>query len=63
MQGLSSLLHAEGLAVGALVLGGICLMGAHQDLIQRAVVCLLAVMGALLNSAFNALVSLAVHFA
>ena len=56
----SSLL-AEGLAVGALVCGGIGLVGAHQDPVQRAVICLLAMVLALLNSTLNALVCMTVH--
>ena len=55
------LLLTEGLAVGALVHGGICLMGTDQDSIQRAEVLLTAVVGALLHSAFDALVCMAVH--
>ena len=55
------LLLPEGLAVGALVHGRILLMGANQDLVQRAVVLMAAVMGALLDSAFDALVCVTVH--
>ena len=58
---LSHLFLAEGHAVGALVHGGIRLMGAHQDPVQRAVVLLTAVVCALANSAFNALVCVTVH--
>ena len=58
---LGSLLLAEGLAVGALVCGGVHLMGAHQDLLQRTVVLMTAVMGALLDGTFNALVCVTVH--
>lgn len=47
---------AEGFAVGALVLGGVVLVGAHQDLVQGAVVLLAAVVGALLHGAGNAVV-------
>ena len=36
-------------------------MGAHQDLVQGAVVLTLAVVCALLNGAFDALVGIAVH--
>ena len=54
-------LLAEGLAVGALVLGGVDLMSAHQDPIQRAVVLILAVISTLLDGAFNALVGMTVH--
>ena len=52
---------AEGLAVGALVLSGICLMGSHQDAVQRAVVLAVAVVCTLLNGAFDALVCIAAH--
>ena len=58
---LLSLLLAEGLAVGALVHSGVALVGAHQNAVQSAVICVGAVVGALLNGAFNALVSLAIH--
>ena len=56
-----TLLLAEGLAVRALIHGGILLMGADQDLVQRTVVLSLAMMGALLNGALNALVCMAIH--
>ena len=36
-------------------------MGAYQDAVQGAVVCLITMMGALLDGAFNALVCMAVH--
>ena len=36
-------------------------MGTHQDSVQRAVVLTVAVVGAGLNGAFNALVCMAVH--
>ena len=52
---------AEGLAVGALVHGGIGLMGAYQDPVQRAVVLVFTVMGALTHGAFNALVGVTIH--
>ena len=55
------LLLAEGLAVGALVHSRICLMGTHQDALQGAEVCVLAVVCTLCNGAFNALVCMAVH--
>jgi len=51
----------EGHAVGALVLAGVCLMGTYQDALQRAVVCFIAVMSALMNGALNALIGIAVH--
>ena len=57
----SRLLLAEGLAVGALVLGGIHLVGTHQDPVQRTVVLILAVISALLDGAFDALVGMAIH--
>ena len=56
-----SLLFAEGLAVGTLVLGGVALMGAHQNPVQGAVVLLVAVISALLYGAFNAAIGLIVH--
>ena len=55
------LLLPEGLTVGTLIHGRICLMGTHQDPLQRAEICILAVMGALLNSTLNALVCMAIH--
>ena len=55
------LLLAEGLAVGALIHGRILLMGAHQDLVQRAVVLSVAVISAGGDGAFDALVDIAVH--
>ena len=54
-------LLAEGLAVGALIHSGIGLMGADQDPLQGAVVGIGAVMCALLNGAFDALVCVAIH--
>lgn len=36
-------------------------MGAHQNVFQRAVILLVAVIGALLDSAFNGFVGVAVH--
>lgn len=59
--GKAVLLLAEGHAVSALVLGGIALMGAHHDLIQGAVVFLLAVVCTLVYGAFNGLVCVTVH--
>ena len=44
---------AEALAVGALILGGIGLMGADLDGVQAAVVHLAAVMGAAGDGAFD----------
>ena len=57
------LLLAEGHAVGTLIHCGISLVGAHHDPIQRTVVLVLAVMCALGNGAFDALVGIAVHMA
>ena len=57
----AGLLSAEGHAVGALVHGGIALVGAHQNLIQGAVVFALAVVCALMNGALHALVGMAIH--
>lgn len=56
-----ALLLAEGQAVGALVLGGVALMGAHHDAVQRTVVFRIAVVSALLNGAFDTLVCFAAH--
>ena len=56
-----SLLLAERLAVGALVIRGIHLVGANQDFVQRAVVLMAAVMGALLDGTFDTLVCVTVH--
>ena len=55
------LLHTEGLAVGALVLGGVCLVGAHQDPLQRTEIGILTMVSALLNGTLNALVCVAIH--
>ena len=52
---------AEGLAVSALILSGVCFVGAHQNAVQRAVVLAVAVVSAGLNGAFDALVSITVH--
>ena len=52
---------AEGLAVGALVHGGILLMGSYQNSVQGAVVLGVAVISAGLNGALNALVGMMVH--
>ena len=51
-----ALLLAEGQAVGALVLGGVALMGAHHDAVQGAVVGVLGVVGTLLDGTLDALV-------
>ena len=55
------LLLAEGLAVGALILGRIGLMGTHQNPVQRAVVLAVAVVSALLDGTLNTFVGIAVH--
>ena len=57
----AGLLRPEGLAVGALVLGGVGLVGAHQNPVQGAVVLGVAVVSAGLDGAFNALVCMTVH--
>ena len=51
----------ERLAVGALIHGRICLMGAHQNLIQRTVIFSVTMVGAGLDGALDALVCVAVH--
>jgi len=58
---LRQLLLTEGHAVGALVNSGIAFMGAHQNALQRAVVGILTVIGALGNGTFDALVCVAAH--
>ena len=55
------LLLSEGLTVGTLVHSGVCLVGAHQDPVQGAVVLGVAVVGASLHGAFNALICMTVH--
>ena len=55
------LLFAEGLAVGTLIHGGVDLVGTHQDAVQGTVVLVLAVVGALLDSAFDAFVGMTAH--
>jgi succinate dehydrogenase hydrophobic anchor subunit len=52
---------AERLAVGALVHGRICLVGAHGDAIQGAVIGIVAVVSALLDSAFDTFVGMTAH--
>ena len=51
----------EGLAVGALIHSRILLVGAHQNAVQRAVVCGVAMVCAGLDGAFDALVCVFVH--
>jgi uncharacterized MAPEG superfamily protein len=55
------LLLAEGHAVGALIHGRICLMGADQNSVEGAVVFAVAVVCALLDGAFNGLVCMTIH--
>jgi hypothetical protein len=55
------LLLPEGLAVGALIHCRILFVRANQNAVQGAVVFGIAVISALLNGAFDALVCLAVH--
>ena len=56
-----SLLLSEGHAVGALLSGRVAFMGTHHDLVQGAVVLAVAVIGALLNGAFDGLIGMTVH--
>ena len=51
----------EGFAVGALIHRRVAFVGAHMDLLQRAVVLIFAVVGAGTDGAFNALVDVIVH--
>ena len=51
----------EGLAVGALILGGVYLVGTYQNAVQRTVVLALAMMCALTDSTLNGLVGMVVH--
>ena len=55
------LLLAEGLAIRALILGGVHFVSTHQNPVQRAVVLVLAVISALLDGTLDALVGMAVH--
>ena len=55
------LLFPEGLAVGALIHGGVCLMGTYQDMLQRAVVFVVTVVRALGNGTLDASVCMAAH--
>ena len=54
-------LPVEGHAVGALIHGGIALVGAHQNPIQGAVILTVAVVGALVHGALNGLVGMTIH--
>ena len=58
---LQRLLLAEGLAVSALVHSRIGLVGTYHNTLQGAVVCILAMMGALSDSTLDTLVSMAAH--
>ena len=55
------LLLTERHAVGALVDCGVVFMCAYQNPVQGAVVLIVAVMGALMDGALNALVGMIVH--
>ena len=55
------LLLTERLAVGALVHGRVCLVSAHQNLVQGAVVLVTAMVSALCDGALDALVGMAIH--
>ena len=55
------LLLAEGHAVGALVNSRVCLVGADQNAVQRAVVFAVAVVCALLDGTFDGLVCMTIH--
>ena len=56
-----SLPLTERFAVSALILGGVGLMGTHQDPVQRAVIFAVAVVSTGLDGAFDALICMAVH--
>ena len=60
-EGFLVLLSCERKTVCALIHSGIALMGANLDLVQRAIVLQIAVVGTLTNSTFNGLVRVAVH--
>lgn len=57
----SILLAHKGQAVGALIHGGIALVGADLDLAERAVVLKVAVVGALGNGTLDGLIGLRFH--
>ena len=57
----TELLLPEGLAVGALIHGGVCLVGTYQDMLQRAVVFVVTVVRALGNGTLDASVCMAAH--
>ena len=52
---------AEGHAVSALIHRGVALVGADQNAVQRTVVGIAAMMCALLDGAFDALVCIGIH--
>ena len=58
---LQRLLLAEGLAVSTLIHSGVGLVGTYHNSLQGAVVCILAMMGALSDSTLDALVCMAAH--
>ena len=55
------LLFAERHAVGTLIHGGVCFVGAHGDPIQGAVVGIVAMISTLLHGAFDTLVGMTAH--
>lgn len=55
------LLSAEGLTIGALVHGGVLLVGTYQNALQGAIVGFVTVVYALLDGAFDAFIGMAVH--
>lgn len=52
---------AEGLTIRALILSGVCFVGAYQNAVQRAVICITAVICALRYSTFDTLIGVTVH--
>ena len=52
---------AEGLAVGALIHGGVYFVGAHQNPVQRAIVLASTVVCALVYGTLDALVGMTIH--
>ena len=60
-EGFSRLLPCKGQAVRALIHGRIALMRANLDLVQRAIILHITMMGALLYGAFNGLIGRNVH--
>ena len=52
---------SEGSAISAFIHSGIFLMGAHQNTVQRAEVCIITMVGALLYGALDAFVCMTVH--